>query len=121
MKPLLTKDLGDFLKRFDNFRDAEFRHVQIISPTIITITLAVQDRARAFDWITITLEFSGVIDAVLIDNSKLNMVDLSDGISILHEDNKFYFGTGDCKTISNIKSSTCHIVGSTLKYQEGSF
>lgn len=121
MKPLLAKDIKTFLKRFNNFCDAEFRHVEIISPTVIVLTLATQDEAKAFDWVSISLEFSGISDASLVENSKLNLVDMDDGISILYEDNKFYFGIGKCEKISNIKTSTCHIESSFLKYEEGIF
>ena len=121
MKPLLAKELDAFLKRFNHFRDAEFRQIQIVSPTVISITLATQDEAKAFDWVSITLEFSGVSDALLLESSKLNLVDMSDGISILHEDDKFYFGIGDCNSLSSIKTSTCHTESSSLKYQQGSF
>jgi len=121
MKPLLAKEIDFFLKRFDNFRNGEFRHVEIISPLTIVITLSAQDEAKAFDWVSITLEFNGVSDARIVDNSKLNLVDMSDGISILCEDNKFYFGIGNCNNIANIKTSTCHIESSSLRYQQGSF
>ena len=80
VKPLLKKDLSAFLKRFDGFKDAELRSIEIISPTIVKITLAVQDSAREFDWITIKLELSEIIDARLLENSKLPHVDMSVGI-----------------------------------------
>jgi len=121
MKPLLAKDLDTFLKRFGYFRDGEFRHVEIISPTTISLTLATQDEARAFDWVTITLEFNGVSDAVLLDNSKLNLVDMGDGISIINENNLFHFGIGKCNNLSSIQTSTCQVVSSSLKYEEGLF
>jgi len=121
MKPLLAKEIDDFLKRFDDFRNGEFRHMEIVSPTVITLTLSSQDEAKAFDWVSITLEFSGVSDALLVENSKLNLVDMSDGISILYKNGKFYFGVGKCEKVSSIKTSTCHIEGSSLKYEEGSF
>ncbi|MEA3331528.1 MAG: hypothetical protein U9Q29_07545 [Campylobacterota bacterium] len=121
MKPLLSKDLKSFLERFDNFRDGELRHIEIISPSVITITLAGQDSARAFDWVSVMVEFSDVSDATLLDNTKLKLVDMSDGISLLHKENLFAFGVGVCESLSTLKSSTCQVVASSLKYQEGEF
>ncbi len=121
VKPLFEKDLDFFLKRFNNFIDAELRHVEIVSPTTISITIATQDSARAFDWITIKLEFSGVSDAKLLDTNKLSFVDMSDGTTLLYEDTVFAFGISKCSNLSGIKTSTCFIIGSDLKYQEGSF
>jgi len=121
MKPLLKKDLPAFLERFGNFIDSEFRHVDIVSPTVIKITLAGQDSARGFDWITVEFEFNGVSDVRLLDNSKLPHVDMGDGISIIYEDGLFAFGIGEYTTISSLKSSTFQITSSSLKYQEGQF
>lgn len=83
--------------------------------------MASQDSARAFDWISVKFEFSGVSEAKLLEANKLSFVDMSDGITILYEDNVFAFGISKCSNISSIKNSTCHTIGSDLKYQEGSF
>ena len=85
------------------------------------ISLAVQDSARAFDWIGLELLFSGVTDAKLVENEKLHLIDLSEGLSIINNDNMFAFAIGECYNISTVKSSICYIVSSSLKYEEGSF
>ena len=72
MKPLLNKELPNFLKRFGNFVDGEIRSVDIVSPTQMKLILAGQDEARGFDWLTIEFLFDGVSDAKLIDSSKYN-------------------------------------------------
>ncbi|MDD5373486.1 MAG: hypothetical protein PHO62_08680 [Sulfurimonas sp.] len=120
MKPLLDKNLTPFLKRFDNFLDAEFRSIEIVSPTVIKIALAAQDSARGFDWITIELEFNGVNDARVPDNSKLSHIDMSKGITLVYADNQFIFGVGDYNC-SNITDSICYIKAISLKYLEGEF
>lgn len=121
MKPLHAKDLNSFLKRFDNFINGEFRSVEIASPTSIVATFATQDSSREFNWISIDFEFSGVDSAKILDNKKLSFVDMSDGISIINEDNKFSFGIGKCDTLDNIMNSICHIISTSIKYREGSF
>lgn len=121
VKPLLEKDLNFFLKRFNNFIDAELRHVEIVSPTTISITIAAQDEARAFDWISVKLEFSAVSDAKLLDANRLSFVDMSDGVTLLYKDNVFAFAISKYSNLSAIKSSICYIIGSELKYQEGLF
>jgi hypothetical protein len=121
MKPLLQTQLSAFLKRFENFKDADFRSLQIISPTNIKLTLAVQDSARAYDWITITLEFNGVSDARLVEENQLSFLDMSEGVSLLALDNKFAFGISECYNISSIKNSSCYLVAESIKYEEGQF
>ena len=121
MKPLSLQDLPKLVERFSSFRDAEIRSFETVSPTQIKIILAVQDSARAYDWITVALEFSGVVDARLLDDNSLELVDMSDGANILKDEHLFAFGIGECYNISTIKSSICFIIAKSLKYEEGSF
>lgn len=121
MKPLLKKEIDAFLKRFDNFIDTEFRSIEVVSAATVKITLAAQDRARGFDWITVNLEFNGITDALLLENSKLSHVDMSEGITLLCEENRFAFGIGKYNTLSNITDSLCYIKADSLKYLQGEF
>ena len=121
MKPLLKNDLNTFLKRFGNFVDAELRSIEIISPTIVKITVATQDSARAFDWVAIVLEFSGVSDAKVPESSKLPHIDMSDGITLLFAENSFTFALGVYSTPLSATNSICSIKATSLKYKETSF
>ena len=119
MKPLTNVDT--FLKRFNNFKGGEVRSIEIISPAVIIITLAGQDEARAFDWISLQLECNGVNDAQILDNSKLTHLDMNEGISILNTGTSLAFAVGECYNESSIKSSSCFIECSSMKYKEGLF
>jgi len=109
------------LERFCNFKDAQFRSLEILSPTEIQLTFAVQDTARDFDWITLELQFTGVIDARLLEENKLQFIDMSDGATLLHVNNEFAFGIGACYNIQAVKNSTLYIIFKELKYKEGQF
>jgi len=121
MKPLNPSEITKFLTRFDDFKESEIRSLEIISPTEMKMTFAVQDRARAFDWITIDLLFSGVSNAELIDESKLDYIAMDKGISILHKEALFGFCLGTYKNFSSIKDAPLYILSKNIKYNEGSF
>jgi len=121
MKPLQTNKLKEFLERFDNFKDAEFRSIDIISPTQISVLFAVQDSARGFDWLTIRLEFNGVSDAKLLDTNKFSLADMSDGISLFNYNSTFYFALGNYSNENNFTNSNCYVRAQSVKYEEGSF
>ena len=112
MKPLLVKELPNFVKRFGNFIDGELRSINVISPTQINLTLACQDVARGYDWLSLEFEFKDINEASLIDNSKLLHVEMSDGISLTNKDNLFTFKTNN---------ATLKIISSEIKYQEKQF
>ena len=113
--------VGIDLARFDHFKGGEFRSLEILSPLEINVTFAVQDSARAHDWITITLQFSGVSDARLVDGNKISFLDLSDGISIIKDAKLIAFGIGECYNAESIKNSSCYIIANSFKYEEGNF
>ncbi len=121
VKPLLPKELPSFVSRFGNFVDAEIRSINIVSPKTMNIVIACQDSARGFDWLTITLECNNIIDARLIENSKLSLVDMSEGASLIYEDGNFSLGIGSYNNLSGIKNATIYIISSSIKYEEGSF
>ena len=108
-------------ERFSNFVDAEIRSLSILSATEIDLTLALQDKARDFDWITLTLHFSGVVDARLVDEKKLPFIDMSEGATLLQEDGNIAFGIGECYNIEDIKNQTLYIIAKTLKISEHAF
>lgn len=121
MKPINPSAIPAFLERFEHFKDAELTSLDVISPTQINLSINVQDKAKAFDWITLVLEFSGVSDAKLVEESQLKFIDMQEGASLLHEENKFAFGIGACYNISMINSSVLFLHASSLKYEERPF
>ena len=109
------------LQRFDNFKDAELRSLKVVTPTHIQLTIATQDKARAFDWITLELDFIGVSDAKLVEENKLPYIDMDDGVTLLHNNHEFAFGIGACYNALTIKNSILYIISHELKYKEGQF
>ncbi|MEA2091590.1 MAG: hypothetical protein U9O83_04385 [Campylobacterota bacterium] len=121
MKPLLVKELPNFISRFGNFIDAEIRSIDIISPTTAKVIIACQDSARDFDWLTINLEFSYITDARFLEESKLSLLDMSDGASLIFEEGDFAFGIGNYHNLSGMKNAVSYIISSNIKYEEGLF
>jgi hypothetical protein len=121
MKPLHVSQIESFNRRFNHLIDSELRRVDILSPTTMNIVLSVQDENRAFDWINLKLEISGVSDARLIDENKISFVDMSDGISILYEDNNVIISVGKYSSFESANNAPLYIKGDTLKYQENTF
>ena len=121
MKPLNPSTIPTFLERFESFADAELSSLDIISPTQISLSINVQDKAKAFDWITLELEFSGVSDAKLVEESQLGFIDMQEGASLLYEEGLFAFGIGACYNIATIKNSVLFLHASSLKYEEKPF
>lgn len=121
MKPILPTQIPLFLERFSNFKDAQLETLEIVSPTEIKLTLSLQDKARAFDWIKITFIFTGILDANLPQEKHLSFIDMSDGASLFFSENRFAFGTSECYNISSVKNSSLYCISQDLKYEENLF
>jgi hypothetical protein len=118
MQPLNKSALKNFLQRFANFEGAIFQSLKIISATQIRVTLDVQDSAKEFDWVRLMLEFSEISDAKLMDDAKLSLVDLSEGISLLHESDSFAITFEHYETIESLKNSSFYIIAKSIKYEQ---
>ena len=121
MKPLNAAGIPKLLERFDDFKGSEIRSLEIISPTEIEISFALQDKARAYDWVTLTLLFSGVFDAKLVDANKLEYIDMSDGVSLLYEEGHYHFTLESYTNTASMKDALLYIVSENIKYDEGAF
>lgn len=121
MKPLLHSQLPTFLQRFNSFKESEFRSLEILSATSIKLTYALQDEAKEFDWITLTLLFDGLSDAKLLPTNQMEFINMEDGISLFYEDTKFFFGNGIIKKSDTIADTSYFIVAKTIKFEEGVF
>jgi len=121
MTPLLPNKIPELLTRIDQASGGELFSVTMNAPQNFTIELSVQDKNRGYDWINIAFEVDGIIDAHLIDDTKLSLVDMSEGISICHEDGLYALGIGQYNSIDALKSATLYLIGNALKYEERPF
>jgi len=117
MKSLHKNDLNTFLERFDNAQGGELVSLEMISPTSFKIALTVQDKARAFDWVNLNLEFTDVSDAKLLDDKSLKAVDMQEGVNISFAPDGVEVGFGS----SQYLSSPLHLRSNNVKYEETEF
>ncbi len=118
MRPLISNELEDFLYRFENFATSHITRIDVISPEAVRISLNAQDRRRSFDWIGIDLLFEEIADAKLLEDEKLHLIDMEEGVSIIFENGLFYFMLGDYHTPNGTQNALCHVIAKSLKYQE---
>ncbi|MBU0632914.1 hypothetical protein KKA17_09725 [bacterium] len=118
MRPLGKSEIDKFLSRFERFTGAEIKNITLVSPTVIEIKIGVQDSALAFDWIDLSLQLSNVSDANLLQDSKLSFLDMSEGMSIIFEDNKFAFCYGEYSSLRSAKDSSLFVICESIKYEE---
>lgn len=122
VKPLVSSTAANtLLERILHAEGAIMRSVEIKGPTSLFLTLSVQDKQRGFDWIDMIFEMNGMNDARLFEESKLGMLDMEDGITIIFEDGLWGWGIGRSKSLSALKDAPLFVIGTSLKYGEAPF
>jgi hypothetical protein len=89
----------------------------MLTPVSFKITLTAQDKNRAFDWVNLNLELSGVTDAKLLDDKALKAVDMEEGLNINYTDEGIEVGFGSQEYLS----SPLRLHAGSLKYEETDF
>lgn len=118
MKPLSSSSASQLLERIEYAKGGELRFIDMKDPTTFTITFSVQDRNREFDWINIVFEISGIHDARFIDDDKFIFVDMSEGISVLFENDDCGLLFGDYSSLASANDAVMYIIGKSIKYEE---
>ncbi len=121
MKPLLKTDISALLTRIDHGIDGELKSITMNTPQNFTIEFSVQDKKRGYDWINIAFEIDSINSARLVDNNKVNLIDMSEGITILSEENSFAIAIGKYKSIEALQDATAFLSGQSIKYEEKAF
>lgn len=116
MRPLSTqKQVDDLLERVAYAVDAQSLSLEVINPTTMTLQMTVQDKNRGFDWIGLRFQIDGVNDARLLDEAKLSLIDMSEGITATTK----AIAVGKLKKDeSAFSDATLFIVGESMKYEE---
>ena len=113
-----NKEIEDILARIIQGVDAEFTCIELRSPTELCLSFNVQDEARGFDWVGITFMFDGVSAAQLISENEVNMLDMSDGFTLLKEDGEFGFAIGTYKRMSHLHDARFFVTAESVKFDE---
>ena len=121
MKPLLPQKFQELLTRIDQAKGGELISVTMNNPQNFTIELSVQDKNRAYDWINIAFEVDGIIDARLLDDKSLTLVDMSEGISLLEEDGEVGISIGKYNALRTLRDAKLFLLGQSIKYEERAF
>lgn len=114
MKPLAKTELTALKTRFCDYESIEIKSVAFQSANALTLTFNTQDKQRDYDWIAISLAFTGVSDA------RLDGIEKANNLSFFYEE-MFIL----CDDISSTKRSAldarCYIVAENAKIEELNF
>ena len=122
VKPIFDQKSADTLtERILNAEGAMLRSLQLNGPTTAALTLCVQDKQRGFDWIDIVFEISGMHDARLVDDNKLEMIDTDEGLTVVFGSGSVGLGVGSYRSLEALKSAPLYLVGTSIKYEEAPF
>ena len=111
------EEINTLLKKYNNFKYEQLRHIEQLSDGSKIVTLVVQDEDGE-DTNTITLEFNNVSASKILVNDVLSYLDMGDGITLIKENNLYGFAVGRGEAMLQVHNAPLYIVASEMKIQD---
>jgi len=111
------QNISPILEKYNNFRDAQIRSVRNLSESAKLVTIVFQDDDGE-DLNSIELEFSGIKESRILENSVLAYLDMMHGVTIVKEHGLYGFGLGHGTAMLHVHNAPLFIVSSALTIRE---
>jgi len=105
------------LEKYDNFKDAQIRSVYNTAEDAKLVTIVIQDD-EGEDVESIKIEFKGVKESRILENSVLPMMDMMSGVSIVKEHDLYGFALGRGTAMLHVHNAPLFIIASEIEIQE---
>lgn len=109
--------VNTLLKKYDNFRYAQFCSIQQLPDSSKIVTIVVQDDDGE-DVNQVEIEFKNINDSKILVDSVLSYLDMTSGISIVKENGLYGFAIGSASAMLYIHSAPLFIIASDIKITE---
>lgn len=111
------QNITPILEKYNNFTDAQIRSVKTISEDTKVVTIVLQDDDGE-DLNSVEIEFSGIKESRILDNSVLAFMDMMSGISIVKEHDLYGFALGRGTAMLHVHNAPFFIVASAIEIRE---
>jgi len=111
------QEITTLLKKYNNFKCEQLRHIEKTSDTSYIVTLVIQDD-EGEDVNTIKLNFTDVQAYKILVNSALAYMDMGDGITLIKENDLYGFAIGRGTAMLHVNSAPLFIVASNIEITE---
>ena len=111
------EEINTLLEKYNHFRDAQIRSVQVPTDSSKIVTIVVQDDDGE-DINTVNIEFKDIKESRILLDSVLPFLDMMGGISMVKEHDRYGFAVGGGCAMLDINNSPMYIIASDLTIEE---
>ena len=111
------KDIDKIVTKYNNFVDSQIKYVEVTSDTSKRIVMSILDDDGEETSI-VELNFSGIKESHILQNSVLSFLDMMSGLTILKENDLYGFGLGSGTTMLHVRSAPMYIISTDLNVVE---
>lgn len=111
------QNITPILEKYNNFVDAQIRSVKNLSEDSKIVTIVLQDDDGE-DLNSVEIEFSGIRESRILDNSVLAFLDMGSGISVVKEHELYGFALGRGTAMLHVHNAPLFIVASQITMRE---
>ena len=108
---------NNLLAKYNNFKDAQIRSVKPLTESSKLVTLVIQDDDGE-DVGSVQIEFDGIKESRILENSVLPFLDMMSGITLIKEHDLYGFALGSGTAMLHVHNAPLYIVASEMKIQE---
>jgi hypothetical protein len=105
------------LEKYNHFKDARIDSVYNLTEDSKVVTIVIMNDDGE-DVGSVKLEFSGIKESRILENSVLPMMDMMSGVSIIEEHGLYGFALGSGTAMLHVHNAPLFIVASGIEIQE---
>ena len=111
------EEINTLLEKYNYFRDAQIRSVQVPTDSSKIVTIVVQDDDGE-DINTVKMEFKNIKASRVLLNNVLPFLDMMTGITMVKEHDRYGFAVGGGSDMLDMHNSPMYIIASDLTIEE---
>ena len=109
--------VNNILEKYNHFKEAQIRYVTSSSDSSKIVTFVIQDDDGE-DLNSVDIEFKGIKEAKILQNSVLPMMDMMSGITLIKEHGFYGFALGSGTAMLHVHNAPLYIISSSVEIEE---
>lgn len=112
-----TEAIAQLLEKYNHFRYEQIRTVKQLSSTHKIVTVVVLDD-EGEDVQHVEFEFRDIKNSKILVDSVLSLLDMTDGITLLKENDLYGFALGSGTAMLHVNNAPMYIIASEVEVRE---
>lgn len=111
------EEVNKVLEKYNNFADAQIKSIVTKEDESKVVVMSIQDDDGE-EIGEVSLEFSGIKEARILQNHVLAFLDMMSGVTIIEENGLYGFGIGHGESMLHVHNAPLYIISESISIEE---